>query len=239
MCANKNGIAAREIARKYRLTNKTAWFVAHRVRLAMENLPIAEPMRGTIVADETFIGGDPLRMNRKTRRRWEGRDEDPVPVAPGAARPNQHTAKTPVLALIDTNTGEARSKVITDVAGPTLRKAIANQVVMSGSTLMTDEGPQYNQIGREFLSHGAVNHHAGEYVRGSVTTNQAENFFSQLKRSLDGTHHHISKTHLPRYLAEFDFRYSTRGLTDTQRMQRLMGQTANRRLSYKRVVGSY
>ncbi len=236
MCANKNGIAAREIARKYKLTNKTAWFVAHRVRLAMETLPVAKPLRGTIVADEVWIGGDPTRMNAKTRARMEGAGQDPERVTP-SNRPNLHTAKTPVLTLINTSTGEARSKVITDVSGPTLRKAIASQVVTSASRLMTDEGRQFNQVGREFLSHETVNHNIGEYARGSVTSNQAENFFSQLKRSLDGTHHHISKEHLPRYLAEFDFRYSTRDLTDTQRMQRLMGRTADRRLSYKRIAG--
>jgi transposase-like protein len=237
MCANKNGIAAREIARKYRLTNKTAWFVTHRVRLAMETLPVAKPMSGTIVADESWVGGDPVRMNAKTRRRLDGVGEEPVRVTP-SNRPHQHTAKTSVLSLIETRSGEVRSKVVADVSGPTLRKAMAGQVDMNHSHLMTDEGSWYNQLGREFLSHATVNHSAGEYVRGSVTSNQAENYFSQLKRSLDGTHHHISKEHLPRYLAEFDFRYSTRRLTDTQRMARLMGQTAGRRLSYKRVKSS-
>ena len=69
-----------------------------------------------------------------------------------------------------------------------------------------------------------------------MTTNQAENFFSQLKRSLDGTHHHVSVEHLPRYLAEFDYRYTTRKLSDTARMGRLMGQVGGRRLTYKRVL---
>jgi len=69
-----------------------------------------------------------------------------------------------------------------------------------------------------------------------VTTNAIEGFFSQLKRSLDGTHHHVSVEHLPRYLAEFDFRYSTRKMSDTARMERLMGQVGGRRLRYKRVI---
>ena len=75
-----------------------------------------------------------------------------------------------------------------------------------------------------------VDHSAGEYVRGDVITNQAEGFFSQLKRSIDGTHHHVSREHLDRYLAEFDFRYSTCKETDTERMQRLLGQIRGRRL---------
>jgi len=231
MCANKNGIAAREIARKYRLTNKTAWFVAHRVRLAMEQSPPVAPMTGTIVADETWIGGEPRRMNAETRRRWEGDRDEPVRVT-RANRPKK-TAKTPVLSLVNQTTGEVRSKVIADVSGPTLRKAMADQVNMSGSDLVTDEHGGYLHLGREFLSHKTVNHGKGEYVRRGVTSNQAENYFSQLKRSLDGTHHHISREHLNRYLDEFDFRYSTRQLTDTQRMARLMGQTAGRRLSYR------
>ena len=73
-------------------------------------------------------------------------------------------------------------------------------------------------------------------MRGDVTTNQAEGYFSQLKRSLDGTHHHVSVEHLPRYLAEFDYRYSTRKLSGTARMGRLMGQVGGRRLTYKRVA---
>jgi hypothetical protein len=81
--------------------------------------------------------------------------------------------------------------------------------------------------------HGAVNHTIGEYVRQGVSTNKAENYFSQLKRSLDGTHHHVSVEHLPHYLSEFDFRYSNRKLTDTQRMNYLMRRVGGRRLTYK------
>ncbi len=231
MCANKNGIAAREIARKYRLTNKTAWFVTHRVRLAMETLRPIETMRGTIVADETWIGGNPV--NRHGYYKPERRD--PVPVVPGEH--SSRTKKTPVLSLINADTGEVRSRVVPDVTGATLRKVMSEHVDMAGSRLTTDEGVWYDALGREFIEHNAVNHSIGQYVHNGASTNRAEGYFGQLKRSLDGTHHHVSVEHLPRYLAEFDFRYSTCDLTDTQRMARLMGQTANRRLSYKRVIG--
>jgi transposase-like protein len=226
MCANKNGIAAREIARKYRLTNKTAWFVAHRVRLAMENLPVAAPMRGVIVSDETWIGGDAKNRHESDRNRHP-HDQ------------GHYTEKTPVVALINAETGEARSAVLTNVDSTTLRKAMVNaQVDMDDSVLWTDEYRGYTYLGRRFLTHETVNHSKGQYVnRRGAGTNLAENFFSQFKRSLDGTHHHVSREHLPKYVTEFDFRYSTRRLSDTQRMQRLMGQTANRRLSYKRVKG--
>jgi transposase-like protein len=215
MCANKNGIAAREIARKYRLTNKTAWFVAHRVRLAMENLPIAEPMRGVIVSDETWVGGEPENRHNASRQK-------------SARARGEYTDKTPVVALINAETGEARSAVLPNVDSTTLRKAMIEQGVdMDHSILWTDEARYYTYLGRRFLAHQTVNHSEDQYVnREGASTNLAEGYFAQFKRSLDGTHHHISKEHLPRYLAEFDFRYSTCRLTDTQRMQRLMGQTA-------------
>jgi hypothetical protein len=90
------------------------------------------------------------------------------------------------------------------------------------SLLWTDSLPAYRRIGRKFVAHETVNHDEDEYVSPTgAGTNVAENFFSQLKRSVDGTHHHVSRQHLSRYLAEFDSRYSTRKLSDTQRMSRL------------------
>jgi transposase-like protein len=223
MAANKNGIAAYEIQRKYGVANRTAWFMCHRVREAMKR---RDPtlMLGTIVADETFIGGD--------KRNWHRSDPRlrPVPVVPGE---KGDPYKTPVLALICAETGEARSQVVANVTGKTLRKAIYDQVAMEDSHLQTDEAKAYGTFSDEFLSHQAVNHSAGEYVRNGAGTNMAENYFAQLKRSLDGTHHHVSPEHLPRYLSEFDFRYSNRRLTDTERMGKLVGQSFGRRLTYK------
>lgn len=107
---------------------------------------------------------------------------------------------------------------------------------MAASDLMTDGWLGYQAFGHEFRSHSWVDHRAGEYVRDGVTSNQAETFFSQLKRSLDGTHHHVSVEHLGRYLAEFDYRYTTRKMSDTARMSKLMGQVGGRRLTYKLVT---
>lgn len=172
---------------------------------------------GTVVADETWIGGQP--SNRHAHRRRGGRQ--------GV------TDKTPVLSLVDKETGEVRSRVVPDVTGPTLRKAIAEQVDMGRSVLHTDSAGQYLHLGREFRAHESVNHAEGEYVRDDVTTNHAEGYFSQLKRSLDGTHHHVSKVHLGRYLSEFDYRYTTREITDSERVSDLVGRVGGRRLTYK------
>jgi transposase-like protein len=215
MCANKNGLAAREVERKYGVSPKTAWFITHRIREAMRN-KAPDALVGTIVADETWIGGDPQRMNRKTRARWEGQCK-PEPIVPGS-RPHQGTAKTPVFSLIDAETGEVRSRVMTDVTGASLRKAMAEQVNIAASVLHSDEGGAYRTFGHEFIAHHTVNHDAGRYFDygTGASTNKAENYFSQLKRSIDGTHHSLSRRHLQRYLWEFDFRYSTHKMTDTQ-----------------------
>lgn len=245
MCASKNGVSAREIERKYQLTGKTAWFLLHRIREAMKAGPLADMMRGSVVADETFIGGKE-RNKHKTARRSPGitPTTEPVQIVPGQ-RQKRHGGgaygKTPVLTLVNRETGEARSRVIPDVTGATLRKAIAEQVDMAATTLITDESKGYIVLGREMAAHKTVNHSEDEYVRYEagevITSNQAENFFSQLKRSVDGTHHHVSAFHLPRYLAEFDFRYSTRKLSDTARMRLLMTRVANRRLTYSVSLG--
>lgn len=234
MCANKNGVAAREIERRYDLTAKSAWFMLHRIREAMKQEPLAGMLSGTIVADETYIGGK-FKNKSKGRRAAENA---PRPVVPGeASGPWPSIGKTTVLSLINTDTGEVRSRVVPDVTGPTLRKALAEQVDLASSVLHTDTWRGYLPVGAEMAGHKTVNHSDDEYARYEdgvmVTTNHAEGFFSQLKRSIDGTHHHVSVEHLPRYLAEFDFRYSTRKLSDSARTRALVDRVAGRRLTYR------
>ena len=181
MMANKNGIAAREIERKYDVTAKTAWFMTQRIREAMKRDPLAPMMRGVVVADETYIGG--AKRNKMHPKPPSGGG---TPIKPGEMR-NPHFGKTIVLSLIDKTTGEVRSKVIPDVTGATLHKAIAEQVDMPNTTLMTDENKAYGTFANEFAAHKTVNHSEDEYVRYEgdrvITSNDAENFFSQLKRS--------------------------------------------------------
>jgi transposase-like protein len=228
MCSAKNGISAREIERMHDVTPETAWFMLHRLRLAMEREPLVGMLRGTVIADETFIGGRPKYMHRAKREAMR---------RPGRMGSGGTAHLQPVLSLVDTATGEVRSQAVPNVTGATLRKVMAEQIDMPGTHLHTDAGGQYRQLGQEFASHEYVDHSNGEYVRGNVTTNHAESYFSQLKRSLDGTHHHVSREHLPRYLAEFDFRHSTRKLTDHQRLQRMVDQAEGRRLTYRPLTG--
>lgn len=226
MVASKNGIAAREVERKYGVCARTAWFMMHRIREAMGNDGLLETIRGTLVADETFVGGAAKFMHKSNPRRRE--------------QTQGGGGKAVVLSLI--HDGQVRSKVIPDVTGATLRKAIAEQCDMDDTILHTDTSRAYASFCHEFAAHATVNHSADQYVRytplGIVSTNQAENFFSQFKRSIDGTHHHVSREHLGRYVDEFDFRYNTRKATDAERMGRLMRRVGGRRLTYKRTTGA-
>jgi transposase-like protein len=219
MCASKNGVAAREIERKYGLTPKTSWHMLHRIREAMKREPMAGMLSGRVIVDETYFGGMPSnRHGYKPQERMPGQ-----------------TDKIKILALVSRETGEVRSRVIPDVTGETLRNVLIEHVDAANTHLHTDEARYYPPVARAFASHSTVNHRTGEYVsKDGATTNQAENYFAQLKRSIDGTHHHVSREHLARYLAEFDFRFSTCKATDTDRMRRLLARrVAGRRLTYR------
>lgn len=216
MCSSKNGVSAREIERKYDLTAKTAWFMMHRIREAMKREPMSSLLSGRVVVDETYIGGKPSNRHKDKGRR--GR--------------MGFTDKTPIVSLVSRETGEVRSKVVPSVSGENLRAALAGEIEPERTVLHSDMGWEAARAHIPLAGHEMVNHNRDEYVRGDVSTNQAENYFSQLKRSVDGTHHHVSVDHLPRYLAEFDFRYSTRKDTDTERMGKLARNVAGRRLTY-------
>lgn len=215
MCSAKNGISAREIERKYDLTPKTAWFMAHRIREAMKREPIAGLLTGTVISDETWIGGKP-----QNRHGWK-------------ADKKRGTEKQPVQTLIHHETGEVRSRVIPNIKSETLRSHLFENVDKTNADLHTDEGFGYGPVGRAFRSHQTVDHRDREYVREGISTNKAENYFSQLKRSISGTFHHVSVQHLDRYLAEFDFRATTCKLTDAERMAMVLGRAGGRRLTYR------
>ncbi len=220
MCASKNGVASREIERKYGLTPRSAWFLLQRIREAMKDDDPDTLLSGIVTADETFIGPNPKNLHSKQRH----------------AEDRKYRNKTAVISMIQRDTGEVRSRVIPNVRAETLKAALLQEVDLPATILHTDQAPTYTKVGWKAAEHHSVNHALGEYVRGNVTTNHAEGFFSQLKRSLDGTFHHVSVEHLPRYLAEFDYRFTTRKMSDSQRVDRLMGRVG-RRLTYDDLTG--
>jgi transposase-like protein len=139
--------------------------------------------------------------------------------------------KTAVVSLVERG-GEVRSRVMKTVTGENIAEVLAENVERS-ATLMTDSSPLYTAPGRKFAEHEAVNHSIGEYVRGDAYTNTVEGFFSQLKRSIDGTHHHVSEQHLHRYVGEFDFRYNSRKIEDGERTKLAIRMAEGKRLRYK------
>lgn len=228
--AAKNAISALELQRHLGVAYGTAWFVLHRLREAMGREPLASLLSGTVVVDETYIGGKPKNKHR------QGTTPGHVVRTTGKGKGGTKD-KTPVLALICKETGEARTRIITDVTGATLRKAITEDVDLPVSTLYTDALPAYRAIGRDMLAHEYVDHSSYEYVRGAVTTNMAESFFAQFKRSLDGTYHNVSTHHLARYADEFAFRWNTRKMTDHRRIEAMVAGAWGKRLTYRPATG--
>lgn len=183
MSQAKNGVAAAEIMRITGVTYKTAFRMMHQIRKLMRQG--ASLFEGTVEADETYIGG-----KRKGKR---GR---------GAS------GKTPVFGMVERQ-GRVYAKAVPNVKGSTVMPLIRDHVKI-GSTMMTDEYGIYNGSKKAGYKHKRVNHGKKEYVRGNVHTNTIEGFWSQLKRSVDGTHHNVSPTHLQKYVDEHAFRYNLR-----------------------------
>jgi len=211
MAGSKKGISAHQLHRSLGVTYKSAWFMAHRIREAM-NIEPEGPLGGqnTVVeADETYVGGK--QKNRATRR-----------VKP----------KNPVMVLVQRE-GHARSFHVANVNAKELRGLIATNVDRA-SHLMTDEAHVYTRVGREFAGHSVVNHSAKQYVTtgGFKHSNTAENYFSIFKRGVIGTYHHMSEAHLGRYCHEFDFRYNTRNISDSERAIVALKGARGKRLTY-------
>ncbi len=217
MCSGKNGVSAHELHRDLGISYQSAWFMAHRVRHAMERPPLSNKFFGIVEADETWVGG-PRRYKKHGPKKFEN--------------------KSPVVTLVDRETGEARSHAVANVTAGTVHRVLFEQVD-TASTLMTDQSNVYTLPGRKFIGHHTVDHSKDEYARdGWITTNTVEGFFGQLKRSLNGTYHRVSKEHLHRYLSEFDLRYSTRKMPDGERTKLVIDQAGGRRLTYREPTGN-
>lgn len=214
MCSSKKGVSAHQLHRQLGITYKSAWFMAHRVRFAMEQGPLAELLAGTIEADETYVGG-----KNKGGKRGRGSE-----------------TKTPVAALVQRG-GKVRAKKVERVTGATLKGFIRENVDKS-ARVMTDQFASYRGLNTEFSEHGIVDHGVGEYVRGDIYTNTAESWFSLLKRGVYGTFHHVSEKHLDRYVDEFEFRWNNRKATDGERALAALSQVSGKRLFYKYPLAS-
>jgi transposase-like protein len=203
------------------VTQKTAWFMLHRIRLAMQTGTFEKKMSGEIEADETYIGGKARNMHASVKERritgTGGKD------------------KIAVMGILERG-GNVRLKVVKDTTRKTLHGEIRANV-QEGADVFTDQNPSYNGLEPDYF-HDAVNHAAEEYVRGRVHTQGIENFWSLLKRGINGTYVSVEPFHLFRYLDEQSFRYNYRkDLKDGDRFHIVASRIAGKRLTYKELTG--
>ena len=213
MAASKKGISTNQLQRTLGCSMKTAWHLSHRIRLAMAgNDPSLMGGGGKPVeADETYYGRKPGRDKRRG-----------------------HGHKETVFSLVERG-GQVRSTHITGKTFAGIKRALRKNV-SSEARLMTDDARLYRKIAQRFAEHQAVNHSAGEYVRGDAYTNTVEGYFSVFKRGMTGVYQHCDWKHLHRYLAEFDFRYNNRAaleVNDIQRADNVLANVTGKRLTYE------
>jgi len=209
LCSSKKSISANQLHRMLKVTYKTAWFMAHRIRFAMGS--DTTKLNGTVEVDETFVGGEGDMKTKFSR-------------------------KTPVVALIERG-GKVHTRVVSSVTQKNLGQCLA-ECVEKTAIVNTDDHDAYKPALKQYKRHDVVNHSKKEYHRvnpdGTIsTTNSAESFFSLLKRGVYGSWHHVSREHLPKYASEFAFRWSTSKLTDGARTAAAVPLLEGKRLMYR------
>lgn len=218
MLANsKNGVSSWEIHRSLGVTQKSAWFMLQRIRLALQG-DTSSKLSGSVEVDETFIGGKARNMHKGRRK----------------ARGTGHGGKIAVQGLLERHGGEVRCVV----SGGTRRHHLMPNVhdhVEYGSQVFTDAHSSYIGLDSQYV-HNVINH-AETYVRGNVHTNGIENFWSLLKRGLNGTYISVEPFHLFRYLDEQSFRFNNRKQNDAYRFDLAVSQIVGKRLTYSELTG--
>lgn len=223
LCSSKKGFSALQLQRELNLGSyKTAWFLMHRIRHAMDQGQMHEPLSGEVEVDEAYIGGKPRPGSGKDHKRGRG------------------TEKAPIVVLVERD-GSARCKPVQRVDGATLKSEIVENV-NNEATILTDEYGAYNGIGQSFKGgHRQVMHSRKQYSYRdhngmTINTNTAESYFALIKRGHFGVYHSMSKQHLGRYCVEFEFRWNYRKTNDHARMEAAISGVAGKRLVYERPV---
>jgi transposase-like protein len=224
LCASKKGMSAHQLHRMLKVTYRSAWFMAHRIRYTMTQEPLSSKLTGVIEVDETYVGGK-LRVGpyrAKPYMRARGRKPN---------YPSVTSNKAAVVSVLQRG-GKVQSRHVERVTAENL-KPIVNQMIAEDAHVMTDSSTVLKGA-LVAHKHDQVNHVAKEYVRYEdgicITTNTIEGYFATLKRGINGVYHHVGKQHLHRYLSEFDFRYNSRKEKDGDRTLLALKSTSGKRL---------
>ena len=220
LSSHKKGISSHQLAKDIDITQKSAWFVLHRLRYAFDHPNYQAAMNGTIEVDETYVGGAEANKHKSKK-------------TPGNQGRSTKTKK-PVLGMVERG-GNVSAQVVDDTTKATIHEAIEAKVV-AGSSIMTDEYQSYNGLNAVY-NHEIVRHSAKQYVNGMAHTNTMEGFWSLLKRGIDGIYHHVSFKHLQRYCDEFVLRYNSRKFGTCQRFYFVLGNMEGR-LTYNTLINN-
>lgn len=223
ICSSKKGMSALQLMRMLwpedgikKSHYKTAWFMAHRIRYAMSQEPLFSKLQGTVEADESYFGGKLKNMHKEKRQ---------------IAKDAGSAFKAPVVTLVERD-GRVKTRHMEHVTANNMKTMLQEYVAHPETFLMTDQSPIYKGLRIELIGHEAVDHSQKEYVRDNAHVNTAESVHALLKRGVFGTYHHWSKKHLNRYLAEFDFRWNHRKVSDGERTVAAIRGVGGKRLRY-------
>ena len=216
---NLKGVSSMKLARDLDITQKTAWFLAHRIRKAFEDQQEAKFV-SDVEVDETYMGGKYYNMHKSKKPRMSGA---------GAQD------KTPVIGVRERATGKVKAKVANTVSSITLQNMI-QESAEEGSMIYTDQNRGYKNIVKKNYRHASVNHSAGEYIKGMAHTNGVESFWSMLKRGHMGIYHKMSSKHLQRYIDEYVGRHNARPLATMEQIGVTFDGLTGKRLKYKELA---